>query len=107
MLLNVLGNGKRMFDGLAVNVHEIQRAIGGIHKIRGAEPVVGGCQKFVSLIGTDRAECGPLRCQDLAMDQVAADITDERISAKLIPIGAATINGHACGRCKEPCGIQL
>ena len=44
------GHGPWVFDGFAVHVEEVEGAVGCVHEVDGAEPVVGGGDEFAVLV---------------------------------------------------------
>ncbi len=80
MFLDVFGDRVRMFDGFAVHVEHIERAVGSVDEVDGSEPVV------------------------VAMHEVASDVADKRISSKGIGVGIAGVDGDAGGGSEEADG---
>ena len=52
IFLDVLGDRVGMFDGFAVHVEHIERAVGSVDEVDGSEPVVRGGNEFDLLIGS-------------------------------------------------------
>ena len=66
-----------MFDGFAIHVADVERAVGTVGEIDGAEPVVGRGEKFVGWIRAFRDKVDAVRRQHVVMDEVAGRFAGE------------------------------
>ena len=98
-----------MLDRLTVHVEYVDRAVGRVHELRRPEPVVARREEFVSLgpVGTLGAERLADSRQPFAVDEVAADVADEEIAAKLVAVRVSTVNEEPGCRGEKADGDQL
>ena len=81
VLLDRLGDRERVLDRLAVHVEDQQRAVGRVGEVDRPEPVVGRGQELDLRVGPRREVTRAVDRQDLAVDEVAADVADEGVAA--------------------------
>jgi hypothetical protein len=96
VLLYRLRDAGRVLDHLAADVQHVQRAVRGVGELRGAEPDVLGREELLPLVhplGPEQDAAG--RLEHLAVDEVRADVADERLAAVLGREGVAAVDGDA------------
>ena len=88
---------------LAVDVDDVQRAVGRVGELRRAEPGVGRRDELPPLVGALRDEADAVGLEHLAVDDVAADVADERLAAVFGGERVAAVDRDA-GRAGEVAG---
>ena len=107
VFLDRFGDRQRMLDRLAVHVEDQERAVGRVGEVDGTEPVVGRREELDLLVGASRQELSAVLGNDLAMDEVAANIADEGVAQVFGRECVAAIDGDAGRRGEEAGGHQL
>ena len=96
---NLFRNRFRRLDHLPVNVGEVQIAVRRVHEITRAEPYVRGGQKFHALFGAMGREGRAAGADNIAMNQIGADVPGEHVADVLLREGIAVVQRTArCGR---------
>ena len=93
--LDVVRDRVGMLDRLAVHVDDVERSVGRVHEIDGAEPVVGRGDELGVLVGAPRGHEHAVTRERLAVHQVAADVADERVPPECRRIGVSPIDRDA------------
>lgn len=101
----VVWDRPRVFDGFAIHIEDVERSIGGMDEIDGAEPVVGGGEKFLAFVDAMRGEGDACGVHGFTVDEVAGDFADEELTAIGIGIGVAPVDGGGAGGGHKPCGV--
>ena len=97
LLPNLFGDGLRRLDHLSVDVGHVEIAVGCVGEVAGPEPDIGGCQELGLLRSAMRGEGGPVGPEDVAVDQVAADIAGEYAAGILLGKRVAGVERTAGG----------
>src|SRR5262245_26342438 len=84
-----------VLDDLAVHVEDVERAVGGVGELDGTEPDVAGGDEFGFFVDAAADEADAVGFETLAVDQVAADIADDRYALPLAGPGVAAIDSRA------------
>ena len=80
LLANLLRNGLRRLDHLAIDVGDVEIAVGGVGEIAWPEPHVRGSQKLYILFPAVSQESGAILAKNVAVDQIAADVAGEDVA---------------------------
>src|SRR5207245_3638554 len=96
--VDVVGNAPRVLNVFAIHVHHVQRAVGRVDEVHGAEPVVGRGD-HLGLAVHARSREGRAVGRDLqAVEQVACALTDEEVAAIVLRVGRAAVTRDAARR---------
>ncbi|NBN94493.1 MAG: hypothetical protein EBV31_02515 [Verrucomicrobia bacterium] len=87
----------RVLEHAAVEVDDVQRAIGSVGHHDRAEALVGGRQELFFFIGIGAREHAVLLRDRDALHQVGRRLRDERVAAELGGEGVAAVDGGAAG----------
>src|SRR5262245_48714516 len=71
-----------VFDDLAIDVDDVEIAVWRVCELRGPKPDVGRGHELPILVGAPGNEPHAVGFENLAVDDVASHVTDERLAAK-------------------------
>ena len=101
-LLDVLGNRIRVLDRFAVHVENIKGTVGTVDEVDRTEPVVSRRDKLDLLVGPPGNEGRARGGHGLAMHQVAANVSDERVATERSGVGVAGVDGDTGRGSEDP-----
>src|SRR6185436_9796055 len=87
--------------GFPVHVADVERSVGAVREIDGAEPIVRRGEKFIRRVSATGGESDAIRFEHVAVHEVAGRFAGEGVATIFFGQSIAVIDRYAASRSEE------